>query len=81
MDPGAEVWVHFPPDAFHPLCGRGHALPEYLRDFECLKYSNTLHAGAAISRFDDEIEGSSDTLKRLPDHVCGVEANGTGIAK
>jgi ABC-type Fe3+/spermidine/putrescine transport system ATPase subunit len=41
MDLGTEVWVHFPPDAFNPLCGRGHALPEYLRDFECLKCANS----------------------------------------
>jgi molybdate transport system ATP-binding protein len=40
MDLNSDVWVLFPPDALHPLCGRSHPLPEYLRDFECLKDSN-----------------------------------------
>jgi ABC-type Fe3+/spermidine/putrescine transport system ATPase subunit len=39
---GRDLWVCFAPDAFHPLCGRCHSRPEYLRDFECRK-----QAGAA----------------------------------
>jgi ABC-type Fe3+/spermidine/putrescine transport system ATPase subunit len=38
MDLTGGILISFPPDAFHPLCGRCHSLPEYLRDFECLKH-------------------------------------------
>jgi ABC-type Fe3+/spermidine/putrescine transport system ATPase subunit len=37
MDLTGNILVCFPPDAFHPLCGRCNSLPGYLRDFECLK--------------------------------------------
>lgn len=38
MELTGDIQVCFSPDAFHPLCGRCHSLPEYLRDFECLKH-------------------------------------------
>jgi ABC-type Fe3+/spermidine/putrescine transport system ATPase subunit len=39
IDLTGDILVCFPPDAFHPLCGRCNSRPEYLRDFECPKHA------------------------------------------
>ena len=35
-----DVWVHCPPEAIHPLCGRCQPLPEHLRHSDCRRCSN-----------------------------------------